>query len=108
MLLSMNEISERVAPVARKYDLRAVYLFGSYARNEATEDSDIDLLVDRTNSKIHSLFDMGGLYEDLRLCLQKRIDVVTTHTLEQHSTRERTPDFIDNLNAERVKIYEQN
>ena len=59
-MLSVNEITERITPVAQKYDLRAVYLFGSYARNEATEESDIDLLIDRTGSKIKSMFDMGG------------------------------------------------
>lgn len=107
MLLSINEIRDKITPVAQKYDLRAVYLFGSYARNEADENSDIDLLVDRTDSKIKSMFDMGGLYEELQTCLEKSIDVVTTHTLEQESTKERTPYFIENINAERVLIYEQ-
>ena len=43
---SIDEISRRVAPVAKSYGLPAVYLFGSYARGEATPESDIDLLVD--------------------------------------------------------------
>ena len=42
---SIEEITRRIAPVAEKYQLPAVYLFGSYARGDATADSDVDLLV---------------------------------------------------------------
>ena len=43
MIYTIDEISRRIQPVASAYGLRAVYLFGSYARGEATENSDIDL-----------------------------------------------------------------
>lgn len=52
---------ENGVPIAKKYNLRAVYLFGSCARGEANRDSDIDLLIDSTGSTIKGLFDMGGL-----------------------------------------------
>lgn len=52
MIYTVDEIKERVAPIADKYHLAAVYLFGSYARREATENSDVDLLVDREGSTI--------------------------------------------------------
>ncbi len=106
MIYTIEEIKKRVEPVARKYDLHAVYLFGSYARNEATENSDVDVLIDRTNSKVKSMFDMGGLYSDLCDCIGKKVDLVTTQTLEQNSTRMRTPWFIDTVIKERVPIYE--
>ena len=106
MIFTMNELKERIAPVAAKYKLREVYLFGSYARAEAAEDSDVDLLIDRTGSVIKSMFDMGGLYNDLRESLGKEVDIVTTQTLEQKSTICRAPFFVDNLKAERIKIYE--
>ena len=44
MLFTIEEIKHRVRPVAEKYSLRAVYIFGSYARNEANADSDVDIL----------------------------------------------------------------
>ena len=106
MVLTVNELKEKITPIAAQYGLKAVYLFGSYARNEATEDSDVDILIDRTGSKIKGMFDMGGLYCDLQESIGKEIDLVTTQTLEQPSTRQRTPLFVDNLYAERVKIYE--
>ncbi|MCD8068161.1 MAG: nucleotidyltransferase domain-containing protein [Lachnospiraceae bacterium] len=106
MVYTVDEIRNRVTPVAQKYQLKAVYLFGSYARNEATENSDVDILVDRQGSVIHGMFEMGGLYNDLKESMGKEIDLVTTQTLEQKSTLERTPWFVDNLKAEMVKLYE--
>lgn len=106
MTFSIDELKQKITPIAKKYDLRAVYLFGSYARHEATEQSDVDILVDRAGSKIKGLFDMGALYEELSASVGKQIDLVTTQTLEQQSTRERTPLFVSNVEAERVKIYE--
>ena len=43
-ILSTNEIAARVRPIAEKYRVQAVYLFGSYARGEADETSDLDFL----------------------------------------------------------------
>lgn len=105
MILSLDEIRRTVSPVAQRYGLNAVYLFGSYARGEATDQSDIDLLVDRKGSRIAGMFDMGGLYQELSESIGKKIDLVTLQSLEQESTRRRTPGFVKAVEAERVKIY---
>lgn len=104
MIFTINELKERISPVAKKYNLHAVYLFGSYARNEARDDSDVDILIDRTGSKIKGMLDMGALYNDLQCSIGKDIDIVTTQTLEQKSTLNRTPLFVENLNAERIRL----
>lgn len=106
MVFSIEELQQRISPVAQKYRLKAVYLFGSYARNEATDASDVDILIDRSGSKIRSMFDMGGLYEDLRTGVGKEIDLVTVQTLEQESTKNRTPWFVENVRSEMRKIYD--
>ena len=41
-----NEIADKVRPIAEAYGIDKVYLFGSYARGEATENSDIDFYVE--------------------------------------------------------------
>lgn len=107
MVYSIEEIKKRIEPVASKYQLRAVYLFGSYARGEATEGSDVDILIDRTDSTIKGMFDLGGLYSDLCDSVGKEIDLVTTHALTQDGDRDRTPWFTENVMKERVSIYEQ-
>ena len=45
-LNKVEEIRRRITPVAVRYRLKAVYLFGSHTRGEATDESDIDLLID--------------------------------------------------------------
>jgi predicted nucleotidyltransferase len=105
MVYTIEQLKERIAPVASKYRLPAVYLFGSYAKGEATEESDVDILVDKTGTELIGLFAMGGLYNDLEEAVGKPIDLVTTGALEEKSTRDRTPWFVKNLEKERVKIY---
>jgi len=105
VVYTIEQLRERIAPVAQKYGLPAVYLFGSYAKGEATETSDVDILVDKTGTALKGLFAMGGLYNDLSEAVGKQIDLVTTGALEQESTKERTPWFYENLNNEKVKIY---
>ncbi len=50
-------------------------VFGSYARNEMSPDSDIDIMVDLRYDI--SLLDLGGLYMDLSEKLKSKIDLVT-------------------------------
>ena len=104
MMKTINELRETVAPVATKYALRAVYLFGSYARNEADSDSDIDVLVDITDSKVKGWI-IGGLYNDLCKAFEQSIDIITTDTLQQAT--DSGLDFEVNVMKDRVLIYEQ-
>ena len=105
MIYTITQIKERIEPIARRYDLAAVYLFGSYAKGSATEDSDVDILVDKTGSSLVGMFAMGGLYNDLYEAMEKRISLITTSALEQPHTQERTPWLVENLNREKLKIY---
>ena len=101
---TIQEIRELVAPVARKYHLSAEYLFRSYARGEATEDSDVDLLLDLQGSDIHGL-EFGSLYLDLEKAIGTRVDIVTVDSLEQPTTRRGRLHFRENVKRERMMIY---
>lgn len=103
MIYSMDEIKNRIEPIAAKYELSAVYIFGSYARNAATDDSDVDIMIDRKNSKVKGMM-MGGLYSDLSECLDKGIDLITINTLENQGAQQRSPYFIESIRKEAVKI----
>ena len=105
LIYSIDDLKRRVEPVAKKYNLSAVYLFGSYARDEATDESDVDILIDRTDAKVVSLFDLGELYNDLCESIGKEIDLITTHSLFQDGHNERTPQFNEIVMKERVPIY---
>ena len=69
MIYAVDEIARIVRPIAQRYGLRAVYLFGSYARGAATEDSDIDLLIDTTGTNIKSLLQVAAVYCELEEAL---------------------------------------
>jgi len=66
---------EDILRTATKYGAYNVRVFGSVARGEADEKSDIDLLVDMEPGR--SLFDLGGLLTDLEDLLGCNVDVVT-------------------------------
>lgn len=105
MIYTISEIKKCIEPIAEKYRLKAVYLLGSYARGEASDDSNIDILIDREGSTIKSAFDMGGLYEDLSSYLGKEIGLITLQTLEQKHTQERSALFIQEVRSEMIKIW---
>ena len=75
-MLSMDAIKQAVAPLAEKYDVVKVDLFGSYANGDATEKSDVDFLV-LFNAKIPSIMDVMGFREELVRSLNCSVDVVT-------------------------------
>lgn len=104
MIYTVDEIKQRVEPVAKKYDIEKVYLFGSYARGDATEESDIDLRIDG-DQKIRSLIDLSGLFLDFENALQKSIDVVTTDSLRQNINNPLTRRFIHTIKKEEELIY---
>ena len=105
MVYTVSEIESIIRPIAEKFGLKAVYLFGSYARNEATENSDIDLLVDTTGTQIRSLFSLGALYCELEDALQKKLDLITVGALEQPAQMQSDEVFRENVRRERVELY---
>ena len=61
--------------LGQRYHAENIRIFGSVARGEATDDSDIDFLVSFLPNA--SLFDQAGLIEELCELLQQKVDVVS-------------------------------
>lgn len=78
---TVAEIKDIVAPIAASHGVSRVYLFGSYARNEATGKSDIDFWIDR--GRVRTLFALGGLHVDLEEQLRKSIDIITDDAMDE-------------------------
>ena len=77
--LNINEIKKKVVPILRKEGATRAALFGSAARGEATEDSDIDILVDLPRGK--TLFDLAGLKIELEKTLERDVDLITYNSI---------------------------
>ncbi len=95
-IYSIEEIKSIVAMVASKYEIESVFLFGSYARGEATEESDLDFLVIGKPGFRRTL--IFAFAEELRDAFQKDVDV-----FEIHEVNIGTP-FSDNVMRERLRI----
>ena len=91
--ITLDEIAERISPVARSYGVDKIYVYGSYARGKADPSSDIDFLI--IPGKVKGM-KMGGLYRDLSDALNKRIDIITDRG---------DPEFIRMISEEMVLVY---
>lgn len=76
--MGVSEILQKkrgeILRIAEKHGVRQIRVFGSVARGEATDKSDVDFLVE-VGPK-HSPFFPGGLVADLEELLDREVDVV--------------------------------
>jgi uncharacterized protein len=72
----------QILTIAEKHGAYNVRIFGSVARGEATEQSDIDFLVDYDLEKVSPWFP-GGLLLDLEKLLNRKVDVATVDMLKE-------------------------
>jgi hypothetical protein len=97
MCYTLNEIKEKTVPIAVSYGIKSLGVFGSYARNEATDDSDVDICVEK--GSMRSLFQYFAFVQELEKNLGCHVDVITTEIEDT--------DFLNRVLAERVLLYEQ-
>ncbi|MDR0462198.1 MAG: nucleotidyltransferase domain-containing protein [Christensenellaceae bacterium] len=72
--LAIKDIKAYVTEIAKVYDIRRVSLFGSYAKGEQTQESDIDLLVDFGDKATYlTVFDFQNKVENK---IGKDVDVI--------------------------------
>lgn len=80
-ILSFLTIKKSVAKIAEKYDIKRIYLFGSYVKGQATASSDIDLYME---SDLYGL-EYFEFVEQLRGNLKKKVEVLSNKTIQEHS-----------------------
>jgi hypothetical protein len=78
----LAEKREAILRLAASRGARNVRVFGSVARGEAREDSDIDLLIDVESGR--SLLDVIGLWLDLQELLGRKVDLLTEGGVNRH------------------------
>ena len=61
---SLDELRDIIAPLVSERGMRDARVFGSYARGEATADSDIDLIVDKGAARFLALCGLSGAVFD--------------------------------------------
>ena len=95
-VFTIETIVSLVKPIAQKYHVDQIYLFGSYARGEAGIDSDLDFLVyGGEKFKLTMIF---SLAEELREVLEKKVDVFEIHEINPDS------EFYSTIMKERLLV----
>jgi len=96
-IYSIDEIKRIVIPIARKYDVDRVSIFGSYARGEANNVSDLDFVVDK--GRLRGL-KFAGMLGDLQDGFEKKVDLLTSSSLTEDNG------FKRRIEKDMVVIYE--
>ena len=92
-----SSIEESVRAIAPRYGISYVSLFGSYARGEQTESSDVDVLIETDDG--FTLLDAVSFENALEDALECDVDVISRRAL--------TGSFRSHVLAEETKLYER-
>lgn len=76
-LISTNKAA--ILNLAEQHGVKSICLFGSMARDDVSDNSDVDFLVELEQGR--DLFDLGELLIDLQTLLQRKVDLVTKNAL---------------------------
>jgi uncharacterized protein len=87
---------QRLHSLCQEEGIKYLAIFGSYARDEAVEGSDIDLLVDFIDSK--GMFTFVRLKRKLEVFFQKKVDLVTIRAISKF--------LVDDVKAQLEVLYE--
>ncbi len=91
----LEKIKEKIKPVAKKYNLVYVWVFGSYAKKKQTKDSDVDIIV-RTEDVVGG-FKIAEVKFALEEALEKQVDIITTGSIKGS--------LLEGENLEEVLVY---
>jgi predicted nucleotidyltransferase len=97
-MITIEEIKLIVVPLVAPYPIRRVILFGSYARGEAGEKSDVDLIID-SGGRLNA-FDYFGIIGDIVKAMPVKVDVFELDEVKKPSK------MFDSITNEGVVIYE--
>jgi predicted nucleotidyltransferase len=90
----------------KKYQLNALWVFGSYARGEATDESDVDLLLDFKDSTAINLHRFSKMADEFEQNFNKKVDILSECNLYSPPMNHFFSKFVNIVINERIKIYE--
>ena len=86
-------------PAIRAHGATALYLFGSYARDKARDDSDVDVFIDKDPGRPFGFDEFMDVYQTIERALGKNVAI-------GYSTREGLSPFIRaEIETEAIKVF---
>ena len=98
--MNLRDISEIAIPACDEFGVKSMAVFGSVARGDSTESSDVDFLIEFDKPDISPAKRFFGLLHHLEDKLNCTVDLLTTTGL-------RNPYFKKRVEQEKVTIYER-
>lgn len=83
-MFNIETIKTKAVPIFKNYGINQAYIFGSFARGEQNQDSDIDFLIEYDPNSDFSLFELVELKYTLEEVFQRKVDVVTQGALSKY------------------------
>ena len=99
-VLTLEEIRSELQEICKDSSVRRIWIFGSYARNEADSESDLDLLVDLEKALDIERFDS---IRDVKIDLMP----LESFNHKIHSDLRFNKNFVERVLNERILIYEK-
>ena len=93
----LSTIRDVVAPIASRYGVEKMYLFGSRARGDNRPDSDYDFLI--SIGKLDSLWKFAGFWTALENVLHSSVDVISDDTKDR--------ELLDEAKKEGLLVYDE-
>jgi predicted nucleotidyltransferase len=93
--LSIDDIKKKCSDIFKDYDISYCFLFGSYSKGIAKEDSDVDLLISSTVKGLK----FYGLVEKVSNALHKKVDLLDMNQLVNN------PELLNEILKDGIKIY---
>lgn len=97
--MDKNDIKNILIPILKRSDVLRASLFGSFARNTQTENSDVDIIIEFDAAMSKSLLDLIALEQEIEDILGKKADVLTLESIH--------PYLKDTIMNEREIFYER-
>ena len=73
---SVSDIKQKIVSILKRHGVKRAAVFGSFARGEENQKSDIDVLIEFEKGNNKGLLDLVGLKLDLEEALSRKVDVV--------------------------------
>lgn len=96
-IYSIEELQRLITPIAQQHGVAKVSLFGSYAKKNATAQSDVDLKIDKGDMR--SLFQLCSFRLAVEDSLQLPVDVITSSSADAT--------FLEQIAHDEVVLYER-
>jgi predicted nucleotidyltransferase len=98
--LTPAEVRERIrAYFSTQKAVKRAWLFGSFARGDQDENSDVDILIDVPREQIFTLFDLAEIQEMLEKRLHRKVDLAMVGGLRE-SVRKNISDDLQIIHEE--------